>query len=94
MNATTGLKYTADEYLELEETSLEKNEFYKGEIFAMAGGSIAHNQITRNTMSLIDGYLSKANKCQIFPSDLKIHAITNSLFTYPDLSIICGKIET
>ncbi len=85
---------TADEYLELEETSLEKNEFYQGEIFAMAGASIVHNQITRNAMTLIDGHLSKANKCQIFPSDLKIHALTNSLFTYPDLSIICGKIET
>jgi Uma2 family endonuclease len=80
--------------LELEEASLEKNEFYKGEIFAMAGRSIEHNQITRNTMFVIDGYLSKADKCQIFPSDLKIHALTNSLFTYPDLSIVCGKIET
>ena len=94
MNAEPILKYTAEEYLELEETSLEKNEFYKGEIFAMAGASIEHNQITRNTMSLIDGYLSKNSKCQIFPSDLKIHALTNSLFTYPDLSIVCGKIET
>jgi Uma2 family endonuclease len=94
MNAQPILKYTAEEYLELEEASLEKNEFYKGEIFAMAGGSIEHNQITRNTMSLIDGYLSKEHNCQIFTSDLKIHAITNSLFTYPDLSIVCGKIET
>ncbi len=60
----------------------------------MEGGSIEHNQITRNTMSLIDEYLRKGDKCQIFPSDLKIHAITNSLYTYPDLSIVCGKIET
>jgi Uma2 family endonuclease len=94
MNAQPILKYTAEEYLELEETSLEKNEFYKGEIFAMAGGSIEHNQITRNTMTVVDSYLNKNGKCQIFPSDLKIHAITNSLYTYPDLSIVCGKIET
>lgn len=94
MNAAAVLKYTAEEYLELEETSLEKNEFYKREIFAMEGGSIEYNQITRNTMSLIDEYLRKGDKCQIFPSDLKIHAITNSLYTYPDLSIVCGKIET
>ena len=60
----------------------------------MEGGSIEHNQITRNTMSLIDEYLRKGDKCQIFPSDLKIHAITNSLYTYPDLSIVCGKTET
>ena len=29
------MKYTEEEYLELEEKSLEKHEFYKGEIFAM-----------------------------------------------------------
>ena len=33
------LKYTEEEYLEMEEKSLEKHEFYKGEIFAMAGAS-------------------------------------------------------
>jgi Uma2 family endonuclease len=60
----------------------------------MAEGSIEHNQIIRNALFLIDAYLSKADKYQIFPSDLKIHALTNSLFTYPDLSIVCGKLET
>jgi Uma2 family endonuclease len=93
MNAEPILKYTAEEYLELEETSLEKNEFYKGEIFAMAGASIPHNQIVRNTMVNIGKFLED-KKCQIFPSDLRIHSIANSLYTYPDLSIICNEIET
>jgi Uma2 family endonuclease len=93
MNAAPIIKYTAEEYLELEEASLEKNEFYKGEIFAMAGASIQHNQIVSNTMIEIGSYL-KDKKCRIFPSDLRIHSITNSLFTYPDLSIICDEIET
>ncbi len=93
MNAAPIVKYTAEEYLELEEASLEKNEFYRGEIFAMAGASIQHNQIVSNTMIEIGSYL-KDKKCRIFPSDLRIHSITNSLFTYPDLSIICDEIET
>jgi Uma2 family endonuclease len=93
MNAEPILKYTVEEYLELEEASLEKNEFYKGEIFAMAGASIPHNQIVRNTMVNIGKFLED-KKCQIFPSDLRIHSITNSLYTYPDLSIICDDIET
>ena len=78
----------------MEEKSLEKHEFYKGEIFAMAGASIPHNQITRNALSAVDEFLRKSGKCQIFPSDLKIHSLGNSLYTYPDLSIICGEIET
>ncbi len=93
MNASPILKYTAEEYLELEETSLEKNEFYKGEIFAMAGASIPHNQIVSNANTEI-GYFLKNKKCQVFPSDLRIHSLANSLYTYPDLSIICNDIET
>jgi Uma2 family endonuclease len=93
MNAEPILKYTAEEYLELEEASLEKNEFYKGEIFAMAGASIPHNEIVANTLVDIGSYL-KDKKCRIYPSDLRIHSIANSLYTYPDLSIICNEIET
>ncbi len=93
MNAEPILKYTAEEYLELEETSLEKNEFYKGEIFAMAGASIPHNEIVSNTLVEIGSYL-KDKKCRIYPSDLRIHSVANSLYTYPDLSIICNDIET
>ncbi len=94
MSTVPIVKYTEEEYLELEEASSEKNEFYKGEIFVMAEGSISHNQVVRNLMTLVDRYLSNGKKCQISPSDLGIHAIANSLYTYPDLSIICGKIET
>ncbi len=94
MSAVPVLKYTMDAYLEMEEKSLEKHEYYLGEIFAMAGASIQHNRIVKNTLSNLDSFLRKSDKCEVFPSDLKIHSKINSLFTYPDLSIICGKIET
>lgn len=81
-----------EEYLAAEETSDVKHEYYKGEVFAMAGGSIAHNQIVSNTIAAINNFL-RDKDCQIFPSDLKVHNESNTLFTYPDLSIICGKIE-
>jgi Uma2 family endonuclease len=93
MNTAPILKYTEDEYLALEEKSLEKHEFYQGEIFAMAGASIEHNQIVKNALFTIEEDLRRSNKCQIFPSDLKIHSLGNSLYTYPDLSIICGEIK-
>ena len=94
MNTIPATKHTVLEYLEQERVSLEKHEFYKGEIFAMAGASIVHNQIVRNVISAIDSRLKNNKSCQIFPSELKIHIPFNSLFTYPDLSIICGKIDT
>ena len=94
MNAAPILKYSIADYLQSEENALEKHEFYQGEIFAMAGASIPHNQIAKNTLYNIESHLRKTDKCQIFPGDLKIHCEANSLFTYPDLSIVCSKIET
>ncbi len=37
--------YTIREYLEMEKETLEKHEYYKGEIFAMAGAGNIHNII-------------------------------------------------
>jgi Uma2 family endonuclease len=93
MSAAPILKYSIADYLESEEKSLEKHEYYQGEIFAIAGASIPHNQVVRNALINIGGYLN-GKECQIFPSDLKNHVEANSLFTYPDLSIVCGKVET
>jgi Uma2 family endonuclease len=35
----------------------------------------------------------KGKKCRPFGSDLRVHIPTNSLFTYPDLSIFCEEVE-
>jgi Uma2 family endonuclease len=93
MSAAPILKYSIDAYLESEAKSQEKHEYYRGEIFAMAGASIQHNQIASNAHVAIGSFLS-GKDCRVFQSDLKIYAEQNSLFTYPDLSIVCGKIET
>src|SRR6185295_12969706 len=34
----------------------------------------------------------KGNACKPYGSDLRIHIPGNTLFTYPDISIICGSI--
>lgn len=88
------LKYvTEKEYLNAERLALDKHEYYKGEIFAMSGASISHNKIAMNCY--IDlGTKLKGKNCQPYGSDLRIHIPKNTLYTYPDISIICGKIET
>ena len=43
--------FTIEEYLELESAAIEKNEYYKGEIFAMSGALLPHNIIAVNTLS-------------------------------------------
>lgn len=85
--------YTIEEYLEMENAATEKHEYYQGEIFAMSGAKLEHNIVARNLMILLGNKL-KGKPCQPFGSDLRIHVEKNTLFTYPDLSIICGEPES
>ena len=83
--------YTIEEYLEMENAALEKHEYYKGEIFAMSGASARHNVISSNLIISL-GISLKGKSCQPYGSDMRIHIPENSLFTYPDISIICGDV--
>jgi Uma2 family endonuclease len=86
-------KFSIEEYLEMENASIEKHEYYKGEIFAMSGAKIPHNTISRNLLGTLFAKL-KGKRCQPYGSDARIHIESNTLFTYPDISVICGEIIT
>lgn len=86
-------KFSIEEYLEMENASIEKNEYYKGEIFAMSGAKVPHNTISFNLSGILYNKL-KGKKCKPYGSDQRIHIQSNTLFTYPDISIICGEIIT
>src|SRR6266699_916670 len=82
-----------EEYLEIENNSVEKHEYYEGEVFAMSGTKVPHNIIAVNLLTQIKQYL-RGKSCRPFNSDQRMHIEKNSLFTYPDISIVCGKVET
>lgn len=84
--------FTVQEYLELEEIAESKSEYYKGEIFAMAGASSNHNQIIGNIYSQLHQTINKHN-CRVFMSDLRLWIEQRELFTYPDIMIICDKLK-
>jgi Uma2 family endonuclease len=79
-------------YLEEERKALNKSEYYKGEIFAMAGATKAHNRIVASIIVAIGQYLN-GKDCHYYPSDLRVHNPDNTLYTYPDVIIVCGKEE-
>ncbi len=85
--------YTEQEYLELEEYSEVRHEYYQGEVFAMAGAGVRHNILFRNAFGSLVQQL-KGKPCQPFGSDLRIHIPENTLYTYPDISIVCGDVLT
>jgi Uma2 family endonuclease len=86
-------KISIEAYLEMENAALEKHEYYKGEVFAMSGAKVPHNRISTNLLMTL-GQKLKGKKCQPFGSDQRIHIQSNTLFTYPDISIVCGEILT
>lgn len=86
-------KTTIEEYLQMEETSLEKHEYYRGEVFAMSGSKVPHNIIARNLLVSLTQKL-KGKPYQPFGSDQRLHVEKNTLFTYQDISVVCGEIET
>ncbi|MES2764375.1 MAG: Uma2 family endonuclease [Bacteroidota bacterium] len=93
MNAALKTYISPEEYLERENTALEKSEYYNGEIFAMAGAKPNHVRITSNlTVHLANALRGK--DCEVFPSDLRVNIPqAGNLFTYPDISVVCGKSD-
>ncbi len=81
---------TAQEYLALEDAAEYKSEYYQGEIFAMAGGSVNHNQIVTNVISQLN-QTHPRHKCRSFATEVKLWIEELDLFTYPDLMIICDR---
>jgi Uma2 family endonuclease len=81
--------YTLDDYFAVEEMSVVKHEFFEGEIFARPGASLEHNLIVSNVLTILLPAL-RGTGCAAFGSDMRI-ATQGGLFTYPDVSVVCGK---
>lgn len=86
-------KMTIEQYLEFENASEEKHEYYQGEVFAMSGAKLVHNEIVVNTLFSIKQFL-KGKLCKPYGSDLRIYIEKNTLFTYPDISVFCDDVLT
>jgi Uma2 family endonuclease len=81
---------TPEEYLNRERMADVRSEYFRGELFAMAGASANHNLIVGNCVQTLGQQLKK-KPCRVYPSDLKLRIEATGLYTYPDLSIVCGE---
>jgi Uma2 family endonuclease len=82
-------RLTEEQYLEIERAAEFKSEFYAGEMFAMSGGTTSHARLQRNVLVEVTNRLPQT--CEAFGSDLRVKAVATGLYTYPDVSIICGS---
>ena len=93
MSAVPKQKLTAAEYLAIERKAEFKSEFFNGEMFAMAGASRPHNTALMNLGGEIYSRL-KGGPCRPFMQDQRVVVDRTGLYTYPDLLIVCGRVET
>jgi len=86
------LKYSLEQYLDFENNSQERHEYFRGEIFLMTGGSRRHGRIIGNLY-----YHSRremeGTPCEPHISDQRVAVKDAQLHTYPDMAVVCGPIE-
>lgn len=79
---------SAAQYLERERSAADKHELWQGEVFAMAGASLVHNQIVGNLARALGNLLAEG-PCLVLASDMKVYIPLRDAFVYPDLSVVC-----
>ena len=89
MSALLGRTFTQEEYAMLEEKAPYKSQYVAGEIYAMSGVQPWHDRIAQNLSGMF--YVRcRRRSCETFSSDVKVRVKTGELWTYPDLSALCG----
>jgi Uma2 family endonuclease len=84
--------YSFKDYLAVEESNPVRHEFLDGEIYAMAGGTILHAALTVAASFALSTNLT--GRCRVFSSDLRVRCLATGLACYPDVTVICGNVET
>jgi Uma2 family endonuclease len=83
--------YSYAEYLAYERDSALKHEYEGGEIFAMAGGSRRHHALASRISAALE--TARGPGCVAFQSDQKVRVLATGRATYPDATLVCGRIE-
>src|SRR6516164_9839252 len=81
---------TSEEYLARERKADYRSEFYRGEMFALAGASWEHTLIKDN-LAREAGNQLKTGPCRVVTSDLRVKVSATGLYTYPDVVIVCDE---
>jgi Uma2 family endonuclease len=89
---------TEDEYLAFERAAEERHIYVDGEIFAMAGESPAHGDITTNVVISLGNQLGDG-PCRVRVKDTRVRSgpLPKSpkrpagLYSYPDIVVICDE---
>src|SRR5947209_19978497 len=92
MSAQPLPRMTPEQYLAMERAAEFKSEYFEGQVYAMAGGTIPHAHLIANvTIALGQGL--RGGPCIVLSSDAKLRVSHEGLYTYPDLMVVCGEAK-
>lgn len=83
------MHYSYEDYLSALEYGQLKLEYCAGEIYAMAGGTPLHAQLSASVNRVLGNRL--AGPCSVYSSDLKVRIEATDLSTFPDVTVVCGE---
>jgi Uma2 family endonuclease len=62
---------TVEEYLALEEASQVEHEYVRGRVYAMSGGTIAHDRLANNVRTALDNHIGEG-PCMVLGPDVRL----------------------
>lgn len=92
MEAAPSLEMTYEEYVPFERNAESKHEFVNGHVYAMSGGSPEHARLASAIITQL-GLKLRGVSCVAFTSDLRVRIQATGRSTYPDVTVVCGKLE-
>ncbi|MEH2176713.1 Uma2 family endonuclease [Nostoc sp.] len=81
-------KMTVEEYLEWEPQQDLRYEYANGEVFAITGSTIPHNDIALNLYTALHPHLHSRG-CRVNVSGVKMQLTGQSRYYYPDVIVSC-----
>ncbi|MCC3445760.1 MAG: Uma2 family endonuclease [Microcoleus sp. PH2017_03_ELD_O_A] len=86
--STVNCQLSTEEYLEWEAQQDIRYEYVNGEVFAMTGGTIPHNDLALNFYTAVRPHL-RSRGCRANVSDVKLQVSPRSRYYYPDVIVSC-----
>ncbi len=85
---------TVDEYIGGEQVSEIRHEYIGGQVYAMSGGSEAHNLLSGNLYAALRAHF-RGRSCKVFMADMKLrlNIAEDDIFYYPDLLVSCDPSD-
>lgn len=77
------------EFLAWEAEQVERNEFWRGEVFAMVGAKRGHGRVIANLMRHLGNHLD-GTPCQAFSESMKVQ-VGEEAVLYPDVFVTCER---